>query len=90
MAITSNDIRKMLINSDPEIQRLAQEHSRCERQLAEILQEPYRNLDDDLTQEIKLKKTKLLLKDQIEELVNRRQHEARQDEGRQQHQAQIR
>jgi hypothetical protein len=80
MAITSNDIRKMLMNSDPEIQHLAQEHSRCEKQLAEILQEQYRNLDDDLTREINLKKTKLLLKDQIEELVNRRQHEHREPE----------
>ncbi len=84
MAITSNDIRKMLMNSDPEIQHLAQEHSRCEKQLAEILQEQYRNLDDDLTREINLKKTKLLLKDQIEELVNRRQHE------RSQHEAPVR
>jgi hypothetical protein len=42
-------------------------------------------LDDDLTREINLKKTKLLLKDQIEELVNRRQHEESDREHRQQH-----
>ncbi|HUC42125.1 MAG TPA: hypothetical protein VL913_00125 [Candidatus Micrarchaeaceae archaeon] len=67
-------IRQSLLASDPEYRKLAEEHTRCEEQLKEILEEPYRN-SEDLAQETILKKMKLRLRDQMEHLVHLHQHD---------------
>jgi len=66
-------IRQSLLANDPEYRKLAEEHTRCESQLKEILEEPYRN-SEDLAQETILKKTKLRLRDRMEYLVSQHQH----------------
>jgi uncharacterized protein YdcH (DUF465 family) len=66
-------IRQSLMANDPEYKQLAEEHTRCESQLKEILEEPYRN-SEDLAQESILKKKKLMLRDRMEMLVSRHQH----------------
>ncbi|HUO36263.1 MAG TPA: hypothetical protein VMU43_14845 [Candidatus Acidoferrum sp.] len=66
-------IRQSLLANDPEYRELAEEHDRCDCQLKEILEEPYRN-SEDLAQESILKKKKLMLRDQMEFLVFRHQH----------------
>lgn len=66
-------IRQALLANDPEYRTLAEEHSRCEHQLKEILEEPYRN-SEDLAQETILKKKKLMLRDRMEILVSQHQH----------------
>ena len=65
MALTSQDIRQSLLANDPEFRKLAEEHSRCESQLDQILKSSYLN-SDDLMQEAALKKLKLRLKDRME------------------------
>jgi uncharacterized protein YdcH (DUF465 family) len=72
MATTTHDIRQSLMAADAEFRRLAEEHSRCESQLEQILKQPYLS-SEDLLQEVALKKFKLRLKDQMELIVARHQ-----------------
>jgi uncharacterized protein YdcH (DUF465 family) len=65
MALTSQDIRQSLLANDPEFRKLAEEHSRCESQLDQILKSSYLN-SEELMREQALKKLKLRLKDQME------------------------
>jgi uncharacterized protein YdcH (DUF465 family) len=75
MPITTRDIRQTLLETDVEFRSLAEEHSRCESQLKQLLTEPYLN-SEVLALESTLKKTKLRIKDQMEMIVARRQHSA--------------
>ena len=75
MPITTHDIRQTLLETDVEFRSLAEEHSRCEKQLKQLLTEPYLS-SEDLALECTLKKFKLRLKDQMESIVARRQHSA--------------
>jgi uncharacterized protein YdcH (DUF465 family) len=72
MPITTENIRQSLLARDPEYRRLAEEHSRCESQLEQILKSSYLNAED-LLHEATLKKLKLRLKDQMELIVARHQ-----------------
>jgi uncharacterized protein YdcH (DUF465 family) len=72
MPITTEDIRQSLLARDPEYRRLAEEHSRCESQLEQILESSYLS-SVDLVREATLKKLKLRLKDQMELIVARKQ-----------------
>ena len=58
MPITTYDIRQTLLETDVEFRCLAEEHSRCEKQLKQLVTEPYVN-SEDLALEITLKKIKL-------------------------------
>jgi uncharacterized protein YdcH (DUF465 family) len=74
--ITTRDVRQTLLETDVEFRSLAEEHSRCETQLKQLLTEPYLS-SEDLALETTLKKIKLRLKDQMEMIVARsRQHSA--------------
>lgn len=53
------------VDADPEIQRLAQEHSRYEAQLQQLTTSPYLSAEDILL-EADLKKMKLRVKDEME------------------------
>jgi uncharacterized protein len=66
--MTSQEIRTSLLAVDPEFKRLAEQHSRCESQLEEILNSSYLS-GEDLIQEATLKKLKLRLKDQMESII---------------------
>ena len=70
MPITTHDIRQALLEVDQEFRRLAEEHSRCECQLQELVRQSYWNVED-LALEVSLKKMKLFLKDQMEMIVAR-------------------
>ena len=72
MPITSEDIRQSLLARDPEFRNLAEEHSRCESQLEQLLKSSYFN-SEDLIQEIELKKLKLRLRDRMELILARHQ-----------------
>lgn len=67
MPITTHDIRQSLLAQDPEFRNLAEEHSRCESQLEQIVKSSYLS-SEDLLQEAVLKKLKLRLKDQMQSL----------------------
>ncbi|MGD0955301.1 MAG: YdcH family protein [Candidatus Acidiferrales bacterium] len=73
--MTNREIRQSLLARDPEFRSLAEEHSRCESQLEQILKSSYLS-SEDLLQEATLKKIKLRLKDQMELMVARHQHGA--------------
>ena len=56
------------VDADPEIQRLAQEHSRYEMRLQQLTTSPYLSAEDILL-EADLKKMKLRVKDEMERRV---------------------
>ena len=70
MPNSSQDVRQSLLAQDPEFRSLAEEHSRCESQLEQIVKSSYLS-SEDLIQEAALKKRKLQLKDRMEHLVAR-------------------
>ena len=74
MSTTPQDFRNTLLAQDSEFQRLAAEHSRCDGQL-EALQNQTFLSSEDLILEVTLKKVKLRLKDQMEQLLVRRYRE---------------
>ena len=74
MALTSQDIRQSLLANDPEFRKLAEEHSRCESQLDQILKASYLD-SEDLLRETALKKLKLRLKDRMELILAQRRQE---------------
>jgi hypothetical protein len=61
MPITTHDIRQALLENDQEFRRLAEEHSRCESQLEQLVKQSYWNSED----------LALYLKDQMELIVAR-------------------
>ena len=72
MPSSGQDMRQSLLARDPEFRNLAEEHSRCESQLEQLLKSSYFN-SEDLIQEIELKKLKLRLRDRMELILARHQ-----------------
>jgi uncharacterized protein YdcH (DUF465 family) len=70
MPISPREVRDVLLASDAEFQRLLQEHSRYEAELERLSRQTYLN-SDDLILEITLKKKKLRVKDEMEQLMAR-------------------
>jgi uncharacterized protein YdcH (DUF465 family) len=70
MPTTTNDIRNILLETNQEYRRLAEEHLRCEFQLEQLVTQTYWK-QEDLEQEVMLKKTKLHLKDMMEIIIVR-------------------
>jgi len=68
MSISPWDIREHLMASNAEFQRLAQEHSRYEAQLEQLSETPYLS-SEDIIRQTTLKKLKLRVKDQMEQLI---------------------
>ncbi len=58
-------VREVLLASNDEFRRLVQEHQQYAQQLDTLIQKPYHSEQDHL-EEIRLKKLKLRLKDQME------------------------
>lgn len=73
MAILPSNPREILPELDVEYQRLAQEHSQYEEELQRLTKNAYLS-SEDLLQQIKLKKLKLRVKDQMEQILWRRAH----------------
>jgi uncharacterized protein YdcH (DUF465 family) len=69
-------VRDQLLASNDEFRRLAQEHSQYSQRLEALTQKRYLS-DDEKLEEVRLKKLKLKLKDQMEmiEQQYRRQHQ---------------
>jgi uncharacterized protein YdcH (DUF465 family) len=72
MPTTGQDIRQSLLARDSEFRNLAEEHSRCESQLEQIVKSFYLS-SEDLIREAELKKLKLRLKDRMESILARHQ-----------------
>ena len=72
MSIPARSPRDVLL--DAEYQRLAQQHCEYEAELQRLSKAPYLS-SEDLLEEVKLKKKKLLVKDQMEQIVARQRRE---------------
>jgi uncharacterized protein YdcH (DUF465 family) len=70
MPITSPDIREQLLASNPEYQRLAQEHTQYDSQIEQLSKSSFHN-SEELIHEVELKKLRLRVRDQMEQLVAR-------------------
>jgi hypothetical protein len=68
--------RDLLLSTHDEFRRLAQEHSQYSQRLESLIQKRYLTEDEKL-EEVRLKKLKLRLKDQMEQIEQqyRRQHQ---------------
>lgn len=63
----ATQVRDQLLASNDEFRRLADEHSQYQQRLENLIQKKYLSEDEKL-EEIRLKKLKLHLKDQMESL----------------------
>ena len=72
MPSSPEELRQSLLARDSEFRNLAEEHSRCESQLEQIVKASYLN-SEDLIKEVELKKLKLRLRDRMEMIVARHQ-----------------
>lgn len=70
MGSPAEAIREQLMANDPEFQRLREEHARYKAQLEQLASKPYLTEQDQL-EEVRLKKLKLKVKDQMEMLVQK-------------------
>jgi uncharacterized protein YdcH (DUF465 family) len=70
MASMARSPRDILLESDAEYQRLAEQHSKYQAELHRIATATYLS-SEDLLEEIRLKKLKLLVKDEMEVLAAR-------------------
>jgi len=72
----ATQVRDQLLASNDEFRRLAQEHSQHSQRLDSLIQKKYLSEDEKL-EEVRLKKLKLRLKDQMESLEQkfRTQHQ---------------
>jgi uncharacterized protein YdcH (DUF465 family) len=70
--INTDSLREQLIMSDPEFRELAREHGQYETRLSELSSLPYPS-DEEQLEEITLKKKKLAVKDQMQEILLRHQ-----------------
>jgi uncharacterized protein YdcH (DUF465 family) len=70
MASMQRAPRDILLQTDAEYQRLAEQHQQYDAELQRISKSPYLN-SEDLLEEIKLKKMKLHCKDEMERIAAR-------------------
>jgi len=68
MATAQRSPRDVIGEADAEYQRLAEQHRQYEAQLQQLVQSPYLN-KEDLIEEIRLKKLKLYVKDEMERIA---------------------
>ena len=69
----ATSLREELIASHEEFRRLAQEHSQHSQRVEALLQKRYRSEEEKL-EEVRLKKLKLRLKDQMEQIEQQHRH----------------
>ena len=70
MATAQRSPRDLIGETDAEYQRLAEQHRQYDRQLQQLFRSPYLN-SEDLIEEIRLKKLKLHVKDEMERIAAR-------------------
>lgn len=70
MATAQRSPRDVIFDADAEYQRLSEKHHQYEAELQKLSQSPYLN-SEDLIEEIRLKKLKLHVKDEMERIAAR-------------------
>ena len=74
MNAQSQDLKEQLIRTDEEFHDLAAKHHELEDRLHELTAKQYLSQPEQL-EEINLKKRKLQLKDRMEDIIRRHQHQ---------------
>ncbi len=74
MNITQDQLRAHLMETDPQFRRLAEEHCAYKKQLQELAERAYLSPEQQVA-ETRIKKMKLRLKDQMQEIMDRYRHE---------------
>ena len=69
-SLTEEALKVQLMSADPEFRRLAVQHSEYQRLIHELESKDHRN-EVETAEEARLKKIKLALKDQMQELLQR-------------------
>jgi len=70
MASAQRSPRDVILETDAEYQRLCEQHQKYDAELQKLSRSPYLN-SEDLIEEIRLKKLKLHVKDEMEMLAAR-------------------
>lgn len=70
MASMARNPRDIILDADVDYQRLAEQHSKYQSELHRIATSPFLN-SEDLLEEIRLKKLKLQVKDEMEQIASR-------------------
>ncbi|HEX6466879.1 MAG TPA: DUF465 domain-containing protein [Terriglobales bacterium] len=70
----STSLKEQLLASDEEFRRLAHEHNEYSKRLDTLIEKRYLS-DDEKVEEVRLKKLKLRLKDQMEEIEQKFKHQ---------------
>ena len=63
-----SDIRERLVEEDPQFRRLVNKHQEYEKRLEELRSSKFLT-EEEKVEEVKIKKLKLSLKDQMEEII---------------------
>jgi uncharacterized protein YdcH (DUF465 family) len=71
----SQDLKDLLLQTDDEYHGLADKHHELEGRLHELTEKAYLSEPEQL-EEVTLKKRKLLLKDQMEDILRRHRHDS--------------
>lgn len=74
MALNPDELKAHLMATDEEFQRLATQHCQYKKQLEALSSRPYLTPEEQV-EETRLKKLKLRLKDQMQEIMDRYRHE---------------
>ena len=72
MASLARNPRDILLDSDAEYQRLAEQHAQLDSELQKLTSDPYLS-SETLVEEVNLKKMKLQCKDEMRRIVARAQ-----------------
>jgi uncharacterized protein len=70
MGITQDDLKAHLMETNEEFRRLAREHCDYSKKLDELASRPYLTPEEQI-EEVRIKKVKLRLKDQMEGILSR-------------------
>jgi uncharacterized protein len=70
MQLTQEELKAYLMETDEQFKRLSVQHSEFKRQLEELHSRAHLS-EQDLLEEVRIKKLKLRLKDQMQEMMDR-------------------
>ena len=74
MQLTPEELKSHLMETDDDFRRLAKQHCEYKKLLEALSSRPYLTPEEQV-EEVRLKKVKLRLKDQMQEMIDRFRHE---------------